>query len=86
MTLIELISKFNINLFIKLKNNYEKVMPLLDKEYIVIDISSEKQCKKEEEDEEVDEDNEDDEFIDLELGNGFKLINEEKTMYFYNKV
>jgi hypothetical protein len=77
MTLIELISKLNIGLFIKPKNNNEKVMPLFDKEYIEIDIPDMKDEKKDEDDEE---------FIDLELGNGFKLINEEKTLYFYNKV
>jgi hypothetical protein len=77
MTLIELISKLNISLFLKPKNNHEKVMPLFDKEYIEIDIPDMKDEKKDEDDEE---------FIDLELGNGFKLINEEKTLYFYNKV
>jgi len=76
MTLIELISKLNIGLFKKPKNNHEKVMPLFDKEYIAIDIPDTP-------DEEKDDD---EEFIDLELGNGYKLINEEKTLYFYNKV
>jgi len=77
MTLIELISKLNISLFLKPKNNHEKVMPLFDKEYIEIDIPDMKDEKNDEDDEE---------FIDLELGNGFRLINEEKTLYFYNKV
>jgi hypothetical protein len=85
MTLMELISKLNLNLFIKLKNNYEKVMPLFDKDYIIIDIPNKEKYDEEENEESYNEE-EDNEFIDLELGNGFKLINEEKTLYFYNKV
>jgi hypothetical protein len=86
MTLIELISKLNISLFLKPKNNHEKVMPLFDKEYIEIDIPDMKDEEKDEKDEDDEDDEDDEEFIDLELGNGFRLINEEKTLYFYNKV
>jgi hypothetical protein len=78
MTLIEFISKLNINLFIKPAINYTKVMPLLVDDYIAIDISDEEMP--------VEEPVKELEFIDLELGNGYKLINEEKIMYFYNKV
>jgi hypothetical protein len=86
MTLMELISKLNLNLFVKSPNVFKKIMPLFDKDYIIINIPNEKNYDKENYDEENYDEEEDDEFIDLELGNGFKLINEEKTLYFYNKV
>ena len=90
MTLIELISMLNIS-FSNLvyneieKNNFlqrnkKKVMPLLEEDRIVIEICNE------DKDEKYGKKTNDEEFIDLELGNGYKFINEEKLFYFYNKV
>ena len=77
MTFKELISKINLNLFVKSKIILKKIMPLLEEEYIAIDILD----TFEEANVEYEND-----YIDLELGNGFKLINEAKLLYFYNKV
>ena len=77
MTFNELISKINLNLFVKSKIILKKIMPLLEEEYIAIDILD----TFEEANVEYEND-----YIDLELGNGFKLINEAKLLYFYNKV
>jgi hypothetical protein len=71
MNLKELISKITVLLGSENKKN--KVMPLLDDNYIVVDILEEEKYQEEE-------------YIDLELGNGKELITEEKMLYFYNKV
>jgi len=71
MNLKELISKITLLLGSEDKKN--KVMPLLDENYIVVDILEEEKYQEEE-------------YIDLELGNGKELITEEKMLYFYNKV
>jgi len=71
MNLKELISK--ITLLLGSENKKNKVMPLLDENYIVVDILEEEKYQEEE-------------YIDLELGNGKELITEEKMLYFYNKV
>jgi len=71
MNLKELISK--ITLLLGSENKKNKVMPLLDENYIVVDILEEEKYQEEE-------------YIDLELGHGKELITEEKMLYFYNKV
>jgi hypothetical protein len=55
-------------------------MPLLEEEYIVVDILKEYDYK------ESNQSKESIDYIDLELGNGKQLITEEKMLYFYNKV
>jgi hypothetical protein len=70
MNLKDLISMININFR---QISFKKIMPLLEEEYIVVDILEEEKYQEEE-------------YIDLELGNGKELITEEKMLYFYNKV
>ena len=82
MSLKELISKINLNLFFKTQNNFQKVVPLFDENSIVVDILDEGEIIYLEDNEYK----EDREYIDLELGNGNKFINEAKIWYFYNKV
>jgi len=71
MNLKDLISK--ITVFLGSENKKNKVMPLLDDYYIVVDILEEEKYQEEE-------------YIDLELGNGIQMITQEKILYFYNKV
>jgi len=71
MNLKDLISKISVLLGSENKKN--KVMPLLDDNYIVVDILEEEKYQEEE-------------YIDLELGNGIQMITQEKILYFYNKV
>ena len=82
MSLKELISKIKLNLFFKTQNNFQKVVPLFDENSIVVDILYEGEIIYLEDNEYK----EDREYIDLELGNGNKFINEAKIWYFYNKV
>ena len=72
MNLKDLISK--ITVFLGSENKKNKVMPLLDDNYIIVDILEEEKYQEQEE------------FIDLELGNGIQMITQEKILYFYNKV
>ena len=72
MNLKDLISKITVLLGSENKKN--KVMPLLDDNYIVVDILEEEKYQEQEE------------YIDLELGNGIQMITQEKILYFYNKV
>jgi len=74
MNLKDLISMINITFR---QINFKKIMPLLDEDYIEVDILEEYEFKQSEES--ID-------YIDLELGNGKQLITEEKMLYFYNKV
>ena len=78
---------------IKLLLNYEKkiikkVIPVLDNEYIALDIleiySVYKKIKNSK-DYNNNEEKDNEEYIDLEMGNG-NVINDEKVLYFYNKV
>lgn len=78
---------------IKLLLNYEKkiikkVIPVLDNEYIALDIleiySVYKKIKNRK-DYNNNEEKDNEEYIDLEMGNG-NIINDEKVLYFYNKV
>jgi hypothetical protein len=77
MNLKDLISMININFR---SNNFKKIMPLIEEEYIVVDILKEYDYK------ESNQSKESIDYIDLELGNGKQLITEEKMLYFYNKV
>jgi hypothetical protein len=83
---------------IKLLLNYEKkiikkVIPVLDNEYIALDIleiySVYKKIKNSKDynnnEEKENEEKENEEYIDLEMGKG-NVINDEKVLYFYNKV
>ena len=71
MNLKDLISK--ITVFLSSENKKNKVMPLLDDNYIIVDILEEEKYQEEE-------------YLDLELGNGIQMITQEKILYFYNKV
>lgn len=77
MNLKDLISMININFR---QISFKKIIPLLDEEYIVVDILKEYDYK------ESNQSKESIDYIDLELGNGKQLITEEKMLYFYNKV
>jgi hypothetical protein len=74
MNLKDLISMINITFR---QISFKKIMPLLDEDYIEVDILEEYDYK---------ESKESIDYIDLELGNGKQLITEEKMLYFYNKV
>jgi hypothetical protein len=77
MNLKDLISIINITFR---QISFKKIMPLIEEEYIVVDILKEYDYKLSKESKESID------YIDLELGNGKQLITEEKMLYFYNKV
>ena len=78
MNLKDLLSMVNITFR---QISFKKIMPLIEEEYIVVDIFEEYDYK-----ESIDYYKESIDYIDLELGNGNQLITEEKMLYFYNKV